>query len=111
MLQPIERPTHTQAQGEQAAALLFATAERSRWASKECARGAAAAALVAIAGAVANVAAAVAAALILTGALLVRRIRWRARARSEQKNALAAEMTASFAASNWRRRAHLRVVL
>ena len=109
MLQPIERPTYTQEEPE--AAVLYAAAEHSRWASKECARGAAAAALVAIASVVANVAAALVAALLLISVLLARRLGWLARARSEQESAEAAEVAASFAASNWRRRAHLRLVL
>lgn len=95
----------------QAAVLLFAAAARSRWASKECARGAAAAALVSIASVVANVAGGVAAALILTSALLARRVSWLGRARSEESDALTAEMAASFAASNWRRRARLKPAL
>jgi len=94
---------------------LFAAADRARWASQECARGAAAAALVSIASVLANAAGWLAAALILAGAFLVRRLAWRARARSERAAAHSAEMTASFAASNWRRRTQLhprfRVVL
>jgi len=94
---------------------LFAAADRSRWASRECARGAAAAALVSIASVLANAAGWLAAALVLASAFLVRRLAWRARARSERAAAHSAEMTASFAASNWRRRTQLhprfRVVL
>ena len=86
------------------AALLFETAERSQIAARECARGAAAAALVSIASSIASAAAGIPVALVLAAALLARRIRWLRRERSERANALAAEMAASFTASEWQSR-------
>jgi len=86
------------------AALLFIAAERSRWAARECARGAAAAALTAIASVTANAAVGIAVALVLSGSLLARRVAWLGRARSQRADALTAEMAASFAASSWQTR-------
>jgi hypothetical protein len=87
-----------------AAALLFLSAERSLRAARECARGAAAAALVAIASVAANGAVGIAASLVLSAALLVRRIAWLGSARSQRAVALEAEMAAAVAASDWRAR-------
>ncbi len=87
------------------ATVLFVAEDRSRWAARECARGAAAAALVAIASTIANAAMGVAVALVLSGGLLMRRIAWSREARVQHQDALAAEMAASVAASNWRQRA------
>jgi hypothetical protein len=88
----------------QVATLLSIAADRSRWAARTCARGAAAAALVAIASAIANVAAGIAIPLVLAGGLLARRVAWLGAARSQHRDAVTAEMAASFAASNWQTR-------
>lgn len=89
---------------QRVASLLFVSAARSRRVARECARGAAAAALVALASVVANGALGLATALVLSAALLVRRIAWLGSARAQHADAIAAEMTASWAATDWRGR-------
>ena len=102
---PVAIPTLLRANEEhRKAVILFAAAERSRLTARECARGAAAAALVSIASVVANVAAGLALALVLLSGLLLRRLAWLGRARSERREAMAAEMAASFTASGWEKR-------
>ena len=104
MIRPSAAAAPTAMDAYRAAALLFMSAQRSRWAAGECARGAAAAALVSIASVVANAAVGLAVALVLAAAFLARRRRWLAQARSLEEEALAAEVAASFARSNWRDR-------
>ncbi|HEX9437277.1 MAG TPA: hypothetical protein VGA16_08995 [Candidatus Limnocylindria bacterium] len=89
---------------ERIAALLFMAAERSRWAARECARAAAAAALVAIASVIANAALGIAVTLVLAGGLLARRVKWLGESRSQHADAVTAEMAASFVTSNWQTR-------
>ena len=102
---PLPMPARIQASEQhRVAVVLFAAAECSRVAARECARGAAAAALVSIASVVANVASGLLVALVLTSGLLLRRIAWQRRARSERTNAMSAEMAASVAASGWEKR-------